>query len=71
MDLMDMLTEYVGNKRSIPDGGEVTYEMIIEELIEEAPSIALLIAQENFIRGYAQAMCDVGEVTEDTTPEIV
>ena len=39
--------------------GSVTVEMIIEAIAEEFPEFLMAIAEENFIRGYTQAMVDV------------
>ena len=41
--------------------GSVTVEMIVEMLAKEFPEFLMAIAEENFIRGYAQAMADVYE----------
>ena len=39
--------------------GSVTVEMIIEMMSEEFPEFLMAVAEENFIRGYTQAMVDV------------
>jgi len=39
--------------------GSVTVEMIIEVMSSEFPEFLMAIAEENFIRGYTQAMADV------------
>ena len=57
-DLKNMLIEYVGQKLS-PGDQNVTVEMIIEVLAEEFPEFLLAIAEENWIRGYQQALDDV------------
>tara|TARA_Y100000310_G_C20416975_1_gene684797 strand:- start:90 stop:494 length:405 start_codon:yes stop_codon:yes gene_type:complete len=54
------LVEYVGNKLK-PEDDSVTIEMIIEVLATEFPEFLMPIAEENFIRGYQQAMNDVDE----------
>jgi len=41
--------------------GSVTVEMIIEMMSVEFPEFLMAIAEENFIRGYTQAMADVYE----------
>ena len=58
--LKEYLVQHVGNKKNPEDGG-VTVEMILETLAEEFPELVLPIAEENFIRGYQQAMDDVTE----------
>jgi hypothetical protein len=39
--------------------GSVTVEMIIEMMSSEFPEFLMAVAEENFIRGYTQAMTDV------------
>jgi hypothetical protein len=39
--------------------GSVTVEMIVEMLAKEFPEFLMAVAEENFIRGYTQAMADV------------
>lgn len=56
--LKDLLVNYVGNFLR-PKSGEVTTEMIIEVLSKEFPEFVLALAEENFIRGYEQALTDV------------
>jgi len=56
--LKSMLVEYVGNKLK-PENDTVTVGHIVEVLAEEFPDFLLLVAQENFIRGYEQAFSDI------------
>lgn len=56
--LKQLVVDYVGNKLN-PDTGEVNLEMVIEVFAEEFREFVLPIAEENFIRGYQQAMVDV------------
>ncbi len=58
-DLKNMLIEYVG-ERLLPQDKGVTVEMIIEVMAAEFPEFLLVLAEENWIRGYQQAMDDVG-----------
>jgi uncharacterized protein YdiU (UPF0061 family) len=62
-DLKNWLVEYVGEKLN-PENNEVTVEMIVEVLAEEFPEFLMVVAEENWIRGYHQALTDV-EYTED------
>ena len=39
--------------------GSVTLEMIIEVMSSEFPEFLMAVAEENFIRGYTQAMADI------------
>jgi hypothetical protein len=56
--MKEWLIDYVGNKLN-PENGEVTVEMIVEAMSKEFPEFLLLIAQENWLRGYQQALYDV------------
>jgi hypothetical protein len=57
-EVKNWLVEYVGEKLS-PEDNEVTVEMVIKVVAEEFPEFLLPIAEENFIRGYQQALDDV------------
>jgi len=52
------LFDYVGEKMNAQNG-EVTVEMIVEAMSKEFPDFLLLVAQENWLRGYEQALYDV------------
>jgi hypothetical protein len=52
------LVQYVGEKNN-PENGEVDVEMVVNAVAQEFPDFLLAIAQENFIRGYQQALHDV------------
>lgn len=56
--LKTLVVDYVGNKAN-PESGQVTVEMIVEVLAEEFPEFVLALAEENWIRGYRQALDDV------------
>jgi len=57
-DLKNFLVEYVGeNSDSV--NNEVTVEMIVETMAHEFPEFLLAIAEENWIRGYQQALDDI------------
>ena len=56
--LKDILVEYVG---SATDVEEVTAEMIIETMAKEFPEFLMAVAEENWIRGYQQAIHDVDQ----------
>mgnify|MGYP001480436047 FL=1 len=57
-DLKNMLVEYVGEKLN-PADRNITTEMIVDVMAEEFPEFLLVIAEENFLRGYEQALVDV------------
>ena len=56
--LKNFLVEYVGEKYN-PEDGEVTVEMIVETMAADFPEFLLAVAEENWIRGYHQALDDV------------
>jgi len=57
-ELKEWLVNYVGNKKD-PEDGNVTVEMILEVMATDFPEFLLPLAEENFIRGYHQALDDV------------
>ena len=57
-ELKEWLVDYVGKKQK-PNSGEVNVEMVIKTLADEFPEFLLPVAEENFIRGYQQAMLDL------------
>ena len=59
-ELKKWLVEYVGTKEQ-PENDEVNVEMIVKVLAEEFPEFLMVVAEENFIRGYQQALVDVEE----------
>ena len=56
--LKEWLVNYVGEKQA-PEAEEITTEMIVETMATEFPEFLMVIAEENWIRGYHQAMTDV------------
>jgi len=58
--LKEWLVEYVGEKKS-PKNGEVVTEMVVEVMMQEFPEFLAVVAEENWIRGYKQAIADVEE----------
>jgi hypothetical protein len=59
-ELRTYLINYVGNKLN-PETDDVTVGMIVETVAEEFPEFMLAVAEENWIRGYQQAINDVDE----------
>lgn len=58
--LKKWLVNYVGEKTQ-PENDEVNVEMIIKTMADEFPEFLLILAEENFIRGYQQGLADVEE----------
>ena len=59
-EMKDWLVNYVGERHD-PNSGEVTVEMIVETMATEFPEFLMAVAEENWIRGYHQAMEDMTE----------
>ena len=59
-DLKEYVVNYVGSKLS-PEKDEVTVGMIVEVFAKDFPELIFAVAEENWIRGYEQAMSDVDE----------
>ena len=60
----------VETEKNINWDGSVTVEMIIERMTKEFPEFLMAVAEENFIRGYRQAMGDLGvKITKVPCPE--
>tara|TARA_R110001583_G_scaffold189702_1_gene353417 strand:+ start:119 stop:385 length:267 start_codon:yes stop_codon:yes gene_type:complete len=69
--LKQMLLEYVGNKYATPsDEGEfeVTVQMIVDTLAHEFPEFVMIMAEENWVRGYQQGIDDAAKLPP-ATPE--
>lgn len=62
--MKEWLVDYVG-ERLKPENNEVTVEMIIEVMASEFPEFLLPMAEENFIRGYSQALADIDAAKQD------
>ena len=56
--MKEFIVNYVGEKTS-PENDEVTVSMIVDTVAEEFPEFLMLVAEENWIRGYQQALNDV------------
>ncbi|MCW3977745.1 MAG: hypothetical protein NWE77_07420 [Candidatus Bathyarchaeota archaeon] len=69
--LKEMLVNYVGNKFATEeDEGEfeVTVQMIVETLAHEFPEFVMIMAEENWTRGYQQGLDDATRL-HPATPE--
>ena len=58
--MKEWLVNYVGEKAN-PEDGNVTVSLIVDAMTEEFPEFLMVIAEENWIRGYQQAITDVEE----------
>jgi hypothetical protein len=59
-DLKSYIVNYVGDKTN-PEDEQVTVGMIIDILAKEFPELVLCVSEENWVRGYQQALTDVEE----------
>ena len=55
--LKEMLVNYVGSVAE-PENNEVTVEMIVNVMSSEFPEFLMVVAEENWIRGYKQGLDD-------------
>ena len=65
-EMKNWLVNYVGEKHA-PDSGEVTVEMIVETMATEFPEFLMAVAEENFMRGYEQALTDIQGLAKSET----
>ena len=59
--LKELIIDYIGTSHNQEVGGEVTVAMIVETMSREFPEFLLAVAEENWIRGYHQALTDVAD----------
>ena len=57
-ELKEWLDNYVGESHN-PDNGEVTVAMIVDTVAQQFPEFLMAVAEENWVRGYHQALDDV------------
>jgi len=70
-ELKSWLVDYVGTQHD-PEDGNVSVEMIVETVAKEFPEFLLVVAEENWVRGYQQALVDVDvgkQVSENDNEE--
>ena len=61
--LKEIIVEFVG-ETTLPENNEVTVEHIVEVFSKQFPEFLLAVAEENFIRGYSQALVDKESMME-------
>lgn len=59
--LKEMIVSYVGDANNLNEGDGVNVAMIVEQMAKDFPEFLLAVAEENWIRGYHQALTDVSE----------
>ena len=59
-ELKTLIVDYVGNNtKELIGNDQITVEMIVAVMADEFPEFLLAVAEENWIRGYQQAINDV------------
>lgn len=66
-EMKKWLINYVGEKLN-PENDEVNVEMIIQVMATEFPEFLLVLAEENFIRGYRQGLSDAESLKYEDIP---
>jgi hypothetical protein len=56
--LKQMVVDYIGDRLEAEDP-DVTVQMAVDVFATEFPEFLLAVAEENFLRGYEQAMDDI------------
>lgn len=54
--LKELVVNYIGN--ALQSSGDVTVDMAVQVFAAEFPEFLMAIAEENFLRGYEQALTD-------------
>jgi|TARA_A100000172_G_scaffold34883_3_gene21143 hypothetical protein len=58
--LKELVVSYIGDRLAGPE--DITVDMAVEVFAAEFPEFLLAVAEENFLRGYEQALTDVEAV---------
>ena len=58
--LKELVVNYIGNRLAGPEN--ITGDMAVEVFAAEFPEFLLAVAEENFLRGYEQALVDVAAI---------
>ena len=61
--LKDFIVNFVGEHLK-PENGEITVEMVVEVFASHFTEVVFAVAEENFIRGYEQALNDLNDLSE-------
>lgn len=62
-DLKSMVVNYIGDYMNAEE--LVTVDMAVEVFAREFPEFLLAVAEENFLRGYEQALSDIAAIETD------
>ena len=58
--LKTLVVNYIGNRLEAPE--DVTVDMAVQVFAAEFPEFLMAVAEENFLRGYEQALIDVESI---------
>jgi len=58
--LKELVVNYIGDRLAGPE--DITIDMAVEVFAAEFPEFLLAVAEENFLRGYEQALVDVAAI---------
>jgi hypothetical protein len=64
--LKELVVNYIG--AAVKADADVTVDMAVQVFAAEFPEFLMAVAEENFIRGYQQALDDVEASVEETPP---
>ncbi len=63
-ELKEIIVNYVGKVLN-PEAEEITVEQVVEVFASEFPEFLLVVAEENWINGYTQALKDTESVNNE------
>ena len=63
-ELKDIIVNYVGNTLN-PESEDITVSSIIDVFADQFPEFLLVLAEENWINGYTQALNDLNFVKKN------
>ena len=63
-ELKELVINYVGEKLN-PESEDITVEQVVEVFAEEFPEFLLVLAEENWVNGYTQALQDLEFVEKE------
>jgi hypothetical protein len=65
--LKELVVNYIGNRLEAEE--VITVDMAVEVFAAEFPEFLMAIAEENFLRGYEQALMDVEHAEKEKSTE--
>lgn len=60
--LKELVVNYIGNRLEAEE--DITVDMAVQVFAAEFPEFLMAVAEENFLRGYEQALTDVETTTK-------